>query len=382
MNLQQALKFCEAEGGWLTDTTRALAALESPTSEKEAVDQCGTELRERLAAIGASVDVLPHETAGNHIRATFGTGPRQVTLLGHFDTVWPLGQLGRMPLREENGLLYGPGVYDMKAGIALGMLAVRALQAESPWSVGKVVMLWTSDEEQGSRSSRLLVENEARRSEAVLVLEPSLPGGGVKTSRKGTGEFTIRVHGVPAHAGIEPEKGASAIDELADQVLAVGALRDPISGVSVNVGRVEGGGASNVVAEDALAVVDVRVSTERDRHRVERSFQSLEPRRERTSLEVSGGFSRSPLERTESVIRLYEIARHIATGLGRDLAEGGTGGGSDGNLTAALGVPTLDGLGAVGDGAHALHEHVVIRDLPWRATLLAGVIDRILGSGT
>jgi glutamate carboxypeptidase len=377
MKLDEALTFCEAERDWVVETIRALALLESPTSDKSAVDRCGAELCRRLERIGGGVEVLEQKTAGNHVRATFGEGPRQILLLGHLDTVWPVGHLARMPVRETAGVLSGPGVYDMKAGIALGMLAMRSLEARLPSLAARVVMLFTSDEEQGSLSSRSLVEDEARRSEAVLVLEPSLPGGGLKTARKGTGEFTLRVRGISAHAGIEPEKGASAVEELAHQVLAVGALRDPVRGVSVNVGRVEGGGPSNVVAEDAHALIDIRVSTLTDRRRVEEALGRVTPRLEGTSVVVSGGFSRPPLERTESGLRLYRIAKDVAATLGRDVAEGGTGGGSDGNLTAALGVPTLDGLGAVGDGAHALHEHVVIDELPWRAALLAGLVDRL-----
>ena len=381
MKLAEALTFCEAERDWVVETSRALALLESPTSDKSAVDRCGAELCQRLGRIGGAVEVLEQKTAGNHVRATFGEGSRQILLLGHFDTVWPVGHLARMPVGEASGVLSGPGVYDMKAGIALGMLAVRAREAQQVRRAARVVMLFTSDEEQGSVSSRSLVEDEARRSEAVLVLEPSLPGGALKTARKGTGEFTLRVRGISAHAGIEPEKGANAVEELAHQVLAVGALRDPARGVSVNVGRIEGGGPSNVVPEDAHALIDVRVSTMTDCRRVEQAFHRLSPRLERTSVDVSGGFSRPPLERTSSVLRLYGIAKDVAAAFGRDLAEGGTGGGSDGNLTAALGVPTLDGLGAVGDGAHALHEHIVIDELPWRGALLAGLIDRLVATG-
>ncbi len=214
-------------------------------------------------------------------------------------------------------------------------------------------------------------------SEAVMVFEPSLPGGAVKTSRKGCGEFDLRVRGVSAHAGIDPGKGASAIHELARQIVALEALQDPERSVSVNVGVIEGGTRANVVADDARARVDVRVPTLADAARVEAAFQALRPRLPGTSLEVSGGVGRPPLERSPAVARLYEQARVVALELGRELGEGGTGGGSDGNFTAALGVPTLDGLGAVGDGAHALHEHVIEDELPWRAALVAGLMVRI-----
>jgi glutamate carboxypeptidase len=305
---------------------------------------------------------------------------RQVLILCHFDTVWPVGQLRRMPVRREDGRLFGPGTFDMKAGIAIGMLALRAL-AETRRDVPyRVVMLLTADEEVGSATSRALIEDEARRSEAVLVMEPALPGGALKTARKGCGEFELRVRGVSAHAGIEPGKGASAIHELARQIVALEALQDLPRGVSVNVGVVTGGTRTNVVADDASARIDVRVPAMSDASRIEDALRTLKPRTPGTSLEVTGGVDRPPLERTAAVARLYEKARSVAAELGRDLGEGSTGGGSDGNFTAALGVPTLDGLGPIGDGAHALHEHVIMDELPWRAALVAGLVIR-LGEG-
>ena len=380
MDLKHILDFCENEQSWLIETTIALAELESPTSDPSAVNRCGDELARRLRLIGAEVELIEGTATGRHLRARVGQGQSQLLLLGHIDTVWPVGHLRRMPIRQEQGRLHGPGVYDMKAGIAIGMLALRALDAVRARLDKQVVMLLTSDEERGSTSSRALVEDEASRSDAVCVLEPSLPGGAVKTARKGAGEFRLRVGGISAHAGIEPEKGASAIHEIARQVLALERLRDADRGVSVNVGVVEGGSRPNVVAEEATATVDIRVSTNADRERVEASVRALEPELDGTTVEVSGGFSRPPLERTAGVIRLYELARELAADLGRDLGEGSTGGGSDGNLTAALGVPTLDGLGPVGAGAHALNEHVVMDELPWRAALVAGLLGRLGGA--
>ncbi len=375
-------EFCNSRREWLLGVLTGLVRLESPTTDPAAVDRCGERLAEHLGEMGGAVERIPSSTSGAHLRATFGSASaaRQVMLLGHFDTVWPVGQIERMPLRESDGRLYGPGVFDMKAGIVIGMLAVRALAAASRLDDLRVVMLWTADEERGSRSSRGLVEEEARGSSVVFVLEPALPGGAVKTGRKGCGEFELRVRGVPAHAGIDPTRGASAIDELAAQIRAIGALRDHGRGVTLNVGVIEGGDRPNVVAEHARAVIDARAATMEDAHRIEQSMQALRPVLERTSLEVGGGFSRPPFERTEEVARLYHVARSIAAGMGRDLGEGTTGGGSDGNFTGALGVPTLDGLGAVGDGAHALDEHVVTADLTWRAALLAELIARS-GSG-
>ncbi len=383
--------FCRANREWLLETTEALVRLESPTTDKTAVDRCGADLAARLEAIGGRVTRLPRPDRGDHLRVEFGPAAcpearrgeaghydqKQILLLGHFDTVWPVGELERMPLVRSNGRLYGPGVFDMKAGIAIGMLATRALLETGTPLSRRIVMLWTSDEEIGSGSSRAAIEDEARQSDAVLVLEPSLPGGALKTSRKGCGGYQLLVRGVAAHAGIEPQKGASAVQELAHQILRVNALQDLARGITVNVVQVSGGLRSNVIPDQARATVDVRVPTAAAAAELEAAFRGLRPFDLRTTIEVSGGFDRPPLERSDQVARLYVQAREVARELGQELAEGGTGGGSDGNFTAALGVPTLDGLGAIGDGAHALHEHVDIETLPERAALVAGLITRI-----
>jgi glutamate carboxypeptidase len=369
--------FCRGERDWLLETAESLVQLESPTTDKAAVDRCGAELARRLEQIGGRVTRLTRADRGDHLLAEFGCGASQILLLGHFDTVWPVGQLERMPLARADGKLHGPGVFDMKAGIAIAMLATRAvLETGAPLS-RRIVMLWTTDEEIGSASSRAAIEDEARRSDAVLVLEPSLPGGAVKTSRKGCGGYQLLVRGVAAHAGIEPQKGASAVHELAHQILMIDALQDLGRGISVNVVQVSGGSRSNVIPDEARAVVDVRVPTAAAAAEIEAAFRGLRPLDPRTTIEATGGFDRPPLERTGKVARLYDEAQRVARELGIDLGEGGTGGGSDGNFTAALGVSTLDGLGAVGDGAHALHEHVDIESLSARAALVAGLITRI-----
>jgi glutamate carboxypeptidase len=378
VHMSTTLEFCLSQRGWLVDTIEALVRLESPTTDKAALDACGAEIARRLEAIGARVERLPRSEAGDHLRAEFGSGSAQVLLLCHFDTVWPLGQLERMPLHRGNGRLHGPGAFDMKAGIAIGMLAVRALTETDAMLPDRIVMLLTSDEETGSRTSRAAIEEEARRSRAVLVLEPSLPGGAVKTERKGCGECELVVRGVTAHAGIEPGKGASAIHELARQVRALEQLQDPERGISVNVGTISGGIRTNVIAGEARAGVDVRVTTLDDGRRIETAIRGLRPFGKGTTLEVSGAVDRPPLERAAGVVRLYGMARDVASSLGLgDLAEGSTGGGSDGNFTAAIGIPTLDGLGAIGDGAHALHEYIELAPLAGRAALVAGLIARI-----
>jgi glutamate carboxypeptidase len=374
--MREILSFCEAEQPWLLDTISALVEAESPTDDKSAVDGCGHLLEARLAKCGARVTRLPQPACGDQLRAEWGRGERQLLLLGHFDTVWNVGQLSAMPIREQDGRLHGPGIFDMKAGISLGMQAVRALQAVGiPPS--RIVMLLTTDEETGSDMSRALVEEEARRSAAVLVLEPSLPGGALKTSRKGCGDYELIVRGKAAHAGVDPSQGASAIREIALQIGRVHALQDIDRGVTLNVGLVSGGTRANVVPDHARAVIDVRVPTMADAESVDAALRGLTPELPGTSLEVTGGIDRPPLERTDAVVRLYQTARQVAAELGHGLAEGSTGGGSDGNFTAALGIPTLDGLGAIGDGAHALHEHVTIADLPWRAALIAGLLARL-----
>jgi glutamate carboxypeptidase len=374
--MEPLLSYCEAQLSQIVETTETLVRLESPSTDKTAVDRCGHELASRLARLGAHVETLPQTECGDHIRAEVPGDGRPVLLLGHFDTVWPLGTLRRMPVARRDGHLQGPGTFDMKAGLAIALTAVDALR-KTGTAHPPVVMLWTTDEEIGSRTSRATIEAEARNARAVLVLEPSLPGGALKTSRKGCGEFELTVHGVAAHAGLDPGRGASAIHELASQIAAIERLQDLPRGISVNVGVVTGGTRPNVVAEEARAVIDVRVPTAADGERIEAAIRALQPARPGTRLSIRGGFERPPLERSAGVARLFDLARDVARALGRDLTEGATGGGSDGNFTAALGVPTLDGLGPVGDGAHAQHEHVVMSELPWRAALVAALLNRI-----
>jgi glutamate carboxypeptidase len=370
------LGYCASHLDGTIESIEALARNESPSTDKDALARCGRDLTSMLRAQGADVEIVECDGRG-HVRASVeGTGAQRVLLLGHFDTVWPVGTLAGMPVRRDGSRLFGPGVFDMKAGIAIAMLAVDALR-----HIGTphppITMLWTSDEEIGSSTSRDLIETTARTSSAVLVLEPALPGGAVKTARKGCGEFELIVEGRAAHAGLDPGKGASAIHELAAQIAAIEALQDVEHGVTVNVGTISGGSRPNVVAAEARAVVDVRAPAAGDAARIDAALRALKPRRPGTRLTVKGGFGRPPLERTAGVVRLFSLAREVAASLGHDLREGSAGGGSDGNFTAALGVPTLDGLGAVGDGAHAVDEHIDVDALPWRAALVAGLIARL-----
>lgn len=355
------------------ETVASLARIESPSGDGEALARCGDAVAGLLGQIGARVERVARDgAAAPHLVGTLGTSSRQVLLLGHIDTVWPIGTLEAMPVEVRDGRLHGPGAFDMKAGVVLATLA--AAVAAPALRHLRVRFLFTTDEEVGSGSSRALIEHEARASEAVLVFEPALPGGALKTARKGVGSFRLDVHGVSAHAGIAPEAGASAITELARQVIALDALQDRTRGTTVNTGLVHGGTRSNVVAESASAEIDVRVSEGAEQARIEQALPSLRPADPRVRLSWSGGFERPPLERGPHVERLFALAREAGASIGLDVREGATGGASDGNFTAALGVPTLDGLGAIGDGAHARHEHVDVESLPDRAALAAAIL--------
>lgn len=363
---------CAERRDWLVATIADLAGIESPSGDVAALGRCGRRIAALLEEAGASVERLPHPDAGAPLRATLGEGGRRVVLLGHFDTVWPVGTTSQMPVEIRDGRLHGPGTLDMKAGLVIAMLA-GALAAPRLRTL-QLRYLFTTDEEVGSQTSRALIEDEARRSDAVLVFEPSLPGGALKTARKGVGTFRLEAHGISAHAGIAPQDGASAITEMARQILALQALQASERGTTINTGVVSGGSRSNVVAEFAAADIDVRVAQADERARIEQAVAAITSHDSRVRVQWSGGFERPPLERGPHVARLFALARSAGERLGLEVREGSTGGASDGNFTAALGVPTLDGLGADGEGAHARHEHVDIASLPDRVALAAAVL--------
>ncbi len=305
----------------------------------------------------------------------------QILALGHSDTVWPLGRLQTMPFRRADGRLWGPGVLDMKAGLAMFVFAMRALRELDIPVPRYVVLQINSDEETGSKTSRALTERNAKQSQSVLVLEPGTGlTGKLKTARKGIGDYRLTVLGVAAHAGVDFEKGASAVVELAKQIERIAGFTDLPRGITVNPGVVSGGTRSNVIAEYAEAHIDIRIPRARDFAPLDRKFRTLKPFDKRCSLEITGGLNRPPLERTKGVIELFRLARKLAKDLGVDLEESSTGGGSDGNFTAALGVPTLDGLGAVGEGAHAAHESILEDRIADRVALLAKLISAELPS--
>jgi glutamate carboxypeptidase len=370
---------------WLRPRETAMARLlgrfvraESPSFEKAAVDRFGKLVAGEWRRRGAKVTILQQRRRGDHIRAEWNPSRThakgQILVLGHLDTVYSLGTLTRMPYRLARGRAYGPGVFDMKGGLVIALFAVEALSAIGRLPERRIVFLWTSDEEIGSGTSRALIEREARRSEAVLVLEPALgPGGRVKTGRKGVGEIEMIATGRAAHAGLNPEEGVNAIEEIALQIARMSRWNERRRGITVNAGVIEGGTRTNVIPEKARVLVDLRAAQARDMRALEKKFRALRPILRGAKLEIVGGFNRPPMERKTSAA-LYARARALAKEVGLNLGEAAVGGGSDGNFTAALGVPTLDGLGVVGEGAHSPDENVVIRALPERAALLAGLL--------
>ena len=352
---------------------------ESPSRDKKAVDRFGEMVAAEWSKRGAEVRVLPVAKLGNQVRAEINLGSRpgtkqQIMIMGHLDTVYPLGTLARTPFRISGGRAWGPGTFDMKGGLVLALFAVDALKAAGVAPTKKLVFLWTSDEEIGSESSRRAIETEALRSDAVLVLEPSFGRDGrLKTARKGVGTAEIVVTGRSAHAGVDPEKGVNAVQELALQIERLMKLSNRGRGISVQTTVVSGGSVSNVIPEHAHAEVDIRFSRGADGPRLDRKLRSLRPITKDARVEIRGGTNRPPLERTAAVRALFRHAQSLMRDMGLPLGEAATGGGSDGNLTAALGVPTLDGLGVVGDFPHSPREHIIIRALSERAALLAGL---------
>ena len=351
---------------------REMALIESPTSDKVANDRLLGMLRDRFETLGAAVEIVRQDEYGDHLSARWPGRGKPGLVIGHIDTVWPSGTLGRMPYREEAGNIYGPGVLDMKAGIAALLAEICMMRDSGNWPERAITVLINSDEEVGSPSSRQLVEWEAGRSAYAIVMEPGMGvKGALKTERKGLGEFRIRIKGRASHAGAFPEDGVSAIEEMAHQVLRIQALKDWSAGTTLNVGLISGGSARNTIPAEANAVIDVRVRTVKEGLRVTKALQNLEPVHPEASICVTGSLHRPPMEREGPVAELFERVQSIAADLGLELSEASTGGGSDANLTAALGVPTIDGMGAAGENPHADGEFLVAAELPKRAALLA-----------
>ena len=354
---------------------------ESPSDSPQAVNQFVDLLVERSRHL-AKPKLIRNQGRGKHLRLEFTLPGRkksgQILGLGHSDTVWPLGTLKNMPFRRGGGRLWGPGVYDMKAGLAFFLFAAQAIRDLDIRVARKVVLLIVSDEEVGSETSRHVTEEEARRSNAVLVLEPGTGlTGKLKTARKGVGDYRISVEGKAAHAGVDFENGVSAVLELARQIERVAAFTNLRRGITVNPGVISGGTRTNVIAAQAHVDVDIRVVKQKDAPALDRKFHALKLVDKRCKLTITGGLNRPPMERTPEIAALFRRAKLLAKDLGVDLEESSTGGGSDGNFTAGLGIPTLDGLGGVGEGAHALNESILEDRIADRTALLACLLETV-----
>jgi glutamate carboxypeptidase len=355
---------------------------DTPSLNKTLLDPFAKSLLGRFELIGGRGVLERMDGAGDHVSVRFdfgssSTNARSALVLGHYDTVWPEGSAKYRPFTIDGRRATGPGVYDMKAGLVVVEFALEALQGVGLAPPRPVEVLITSDEEVGSVTSRRLIEERARLCEYALIVEPPLANGALKTARKAIGRFVVETMGKAAHSGVDPEAGASAIVELAHQILKIQAFNHPSDGTTLNVGQVEGGTAANVIPASAKAVVDVRVWNQADADRIASELRTLSPVGAGTRVEVSGGFNRPPMERNDQTVALFERARRVGLEFGLELEEGSTGGGSDGNFTAAAGAATLDGLGVPGGGAHSVDEYILIDKLPERAALLAALLLRL-----
>lgn len=369
--------FLSEQQAAMTRLLAELVAIESPSDVAAAQQPILQRLKSEFEALDYRVRLIPGRRSGGHLfsrSATRAAIPNSQLLLGHCDTVWPIGTLATMPLQTENGMMRGPGIYDMKAGLVEMVFALKALQALKLQPEVAPIIFINSDEEIGSRESTRYVRRLAQLADRALVLEPSLgPTGKIKTARKGVGRFEIKVSGKAAHAGLDPGAGASAILELSHVIQKLFALNNPDHGISVNVGVIDGGTRANVIAPQSSAVIDVRVETQADGQRIENAIQALQPEDPSVSLNIEGGIGRPPMERTPANRQLWSVATDLASALNIDLEQGTAGGGSDGNTTS-LYTATLDGLGAVGDGAHAAHEFIYTDQLPQRCALLTTLL--------
>ncbi|MBL0386461.1 M20 family metallopeptidase [Tumebacillus sp. ITR2] len=352
------------------DELKTYVEFETPTHDKAAVDRLGALIAERFTALGCTLTVHEQPIYGNQLRLEYGEGEEQILVLGHFDTVKNVGTLAAEPWRIEDGRAYGPGTYDMKSGIVFSYFALQAILENHLPLNKKLVFLWNTDEEIGSVSSKEIIQAEARKSALALVIEPSFGDGLLKTSRKGGGEFRLRAYGRAAHAGNDHQKGVNAIEELAHHILAIQSWTNYELGTTLSVGTISGGTTSNVVPEFAEVEIDVRVQQASEAEVVTRKMYELKPVLDGARLEVEGGVSKHPMERTAGTERLYRVAQEQAELEGFTLGEIGVGGTSDGNIAASAGCTVLDGLGPVGDGAHASHEHILVEAIPRNIALL------------
>lgn len=394
--MNELLDAFEAHRSTLLGEIQQLVELESPSTDKPAVDHVAAVLRQKLAALGCGVEVISNASYGDavvgrweprtergaedttRLRSPIEGDRRPVLLLSHMDTVWPVGTLKERPYRVEAGKAFGPGIFDMKSGMVFSMFALRLLQQFGRAPRRPLVYLFTGDEEIGSPSSRRMIEQFARASAATLCFEPSTaPAGAVKTERSGWGRFDMRIMGRAAHAGGAHQRGINALEELAHQILELHAMTDYGTGVTVTVCMAQGGTRPNVIPDEAMATIDLRARSPEALEELARRISERAPRISGTAVEVSGGVNRPPFVRTAKVVALFKHAQLLAEELGFAVGEGRTGGVSDGNFTAAAGCPTLDGIGGFGDGAHALDEHVVVDELPRRCALVARLLETL-----
>lgn len=373
--MKEFLDYAQDHAKDILDTLKHMVELESFTTDKKGTDSLSTYIIQRLNELGAQTTIIPQEQVGNHVVADIEGGNGRLMLLCHMDTVWPKGTIEKRPFTVENDLAYGPGILDMKAGIAIALHALETLRTNGVQPRYKVKIVLNSDEEIGSTTSRQLIEDEARKSDQVFCLEPGAgQKGALKTGRKGVGMFQVKVTGRAAHAGNEPEKGISAIEEMAHQILRLHSLTDFSRGTTVNVGVVQGGAVRNQVAASAEALIDLRVTTTEEGIRAEREILNASPVLNDAIVEVTGSLNRPPMERTESTVMMLNWVKQFADPLGISLEEIQVGGGSDAQFVAALGIPVLDGMGGVGEGPHADHENIVVSELPRRVALLASIL--------
>lgn len=379
--MKSVLEFLRENEEKILEDVGMLVNRETPSTDKACLDDCADFLADFVASRtrDCAIDFVDCPNNGKHLLVRWGSQleGKPLLLVGHYDTVWPHGTLADMPFRVEDGKASGPGIFDMKCGLVQGIWAVKAVQ-ETTGLNRPVVLLVNSDEEIGSPSSRSMIEAQAREACAAIILEPSA-NGAIKTQRKGVGIFHLQVTGRASHAGLEPDKGISANEELAHLIPVIHGFTDRSKGTTVNVGTMQGGTRINVIAAQAEAEIDVRVETAEEVERVTALLQNLKPRHEDVLLHLEGGINRPPMERSQRIGELFEQARELAAELDLELHETSVGGGSDGNFCAAVGTPVLDGMGAVGDGAHALHEHVDVASIPLRAALVARLITTIRG---
>lgn len=351
---------------------KLLVETESPSLDKAAVNRVGAIVADEARKLGANVEIIPNKETGDHVLSKWGNGSKGILLLCHMDTVFPLGTLVKMPYHEADGKIFGPGTLDMKAGIVISLAAIE--EARKHGMTRPVTLLCTSDEEIGSETSRKWIESLAKESELVLVLESALVDGSLKTWRKGVGEFWVKVKGRAAHAGGDHEKGRNAIEEMAHQVIAIQKLTDYSKQTTLNVGVIHGGTVSNVVPEETVIQVDVRVMQPGEWERLEVEMGKLKPVLDGTSIEITGGLNRPPMPFDETMKATFEKAKSIAAQIGMELKAGGTGGSSDANFVAPLGIPVMDGLGAIGEGYHSEREYIFADSLDQRVKLVSTLL--------